>query len=68
MMTVSDRDYLKRFYQAVDIQQGTDQRLVEYYVPIYSRSGMEQCRFFWRSRQGRCDLQRKRYWGRRREQ
>lgn len=35
-----DRELLKAFYQAVDVQQGSDQRLVDYYVPIYDMPGM----------------------------
>lgn len=37
-----DRDYLRDFYQAVDIQQGNDRRLVDYYVPIYDMPGMQE--------------------------
>ena len=38
---LSDREYRRAFYQAVDVQQGLDPRR-EFYVPIYSKPGMER--------------------------
>lgn len=37
---MTERDYLKFFYQAVDVQQGIDERWESFYVPIYDMDGM----------------------------
>lgn len=41
MSARSDRDYRRDFYRAVDVQHGTEAHDQQYYVPIYSREGMQ---------------------------
>ncbi len=40
MTTLPDRDFRRHLYQAVDVQQGVDERQQEFYVPIYERPEM----------------------------